>query len=339
MKQVRLYGPQDLRIDDVPMPQAGSQDVVVKVAVFGICGSDLNFARNGYIGSPSPQPMPLGHELAGTVYQVGEAVRDIAIGQRVVVHPMKGSNRIGTGDPEHGGFAEFLLVRDAVLGESIFPIPDSLAFERAVLTEPVAVGVHGLNLCQAEPGDRVVLFGAGPIGLGVVAALKHRGVERIAVVDIVDERLERARQLGAEQTINPAREALETALQKSFGTVPGKLTGQPLVDCSLYIDCAGQGALLQQTVGMAKDMARILILATHKQPVELDMVQILIKELAIHGSLSYPNEFPEVLAMLGDERLTLEGMCSHTFKFNRFAEAFAMTQDPHQSAKVLVHID
>ncbi|WP_220791103.1 zinc-dependent alcohol dehydrogenase [Aquipseudomonas ullengensis] len=338
MKQVRLYGPQDLRIDEVPMPQAGPRDVVVKVAVFGICGSDLNFARNGYIGSPSPQPIPLGHELAGTVHQVGEAVQDIAVGQRVVIHPMKGSNRIGTGDPVHGGFAEFLLVRDAALDESVFPIPDHLAFERAVLTEPVAVGVHGLNLCQAEPSDRVVLFGAGPIGLGVVAALKHRGVERIAVVDIIDERLERARQLGADQIINPAKEELEAALRATFGTVPSKITGQPLVNCSLYIDCAGQGALLQQAVVMAKDTARILILATHKQPVELDMVQVLIKELAIRGSLSYPDEFPEVLAMLGDERLVLEGMHSHSFDFDRFAEAFAMAQDPHQSAKVLVQV-
>ncbi|WP_041770265.1 zinc-binding dehydrogenase [Metapseudomonas resinovorans] len=338
MKQVRLYGPQDLRIDEVPMPQAGPRDVVVQVAVFGICGSDIGFARNGYIGRPGPQPMPLGHELAGTVHQVGEAVQGITVGQRVVVHPMKGSNRIGTGDPEHGGFAEFLLVREAVPGESIFPIPDALAFDRAVLTEPVAVGVHGLNLCQAGPGDQVVLFGAGPIGLGVVAALRHRGVERIAVVDIIDERLERARQLGAERCINPTREDLATALQTTFGTVPGKLSAQPMVNCSLYIDCAGQGAMLQQAVAMAKDMARILVLATHKQPVELDMVQVMVKELAIRGSLSYPDEFPEVLAMLGDERLALEGMHSHSFDFDRFAEAFAMAQDPHQSAKVLVQV-
>lgn len=339
MKQVRLYGPQDLRIDEVAMPQAGPRDVVVKVAIFGICGTDLGFARNGYIGQPGPQPMPLGHELAGTVYQVGEAVQGVTVGQRVVVHPMKGSNRIGTGDLEHGGFAEFLLVRDAALGESIFPIPDSLTFERAVLTEPVAVGVHGLNLCQAGPGDRVVLFGAGPIGLGVVAALRHRGVERITVIDIIDERLERALRLGAERTINPLREELEIALQTTFGTVPGKVTGQPLVDCSLYIDCAGQAALLQKAVVMAKDTARILILATHKQPVELDMVQVLIKELAIRGSLSYPDEFPEVLAMLSDERLTLEGMHSHSFDFDCFAEAFATAQDPHQSAKVLVQVN
>ncbi len=338
MKQVRLHGPQDLRIDEVPMPIAGPSDLVVKVAMFGICGSDLGFARSGYIGHQTPQPMPLGHELVGTVHQAGSAVQGIQAGQRVVVHPMKGKNRIGTGDPEHGGFAEYLLVRDAVLNESIFLVPDALDFQHAVLTEPVAVGVHGLNLCQARPGDQVTLFGAGPIGLGVIAALKYRGIERIAVVDIIDERLERARQLGACRVINPAREDLETALRDTFDSLPAKVSGQPVLDCSLYIDCAGQSSLLQQAVTLAKDKARILILATHKQPVELDMAQLMVKELAVQGSLSYPSEFPEVLQMLGDKKLRLDPMLSHTFGFDRFAEAFAMAQDARQSAKVLVRV-
>jgi len=339
MKQVRLHGPQDLRIDDVPMPQAGPLDVVVKVAVFGICGSDLGFAVSGYIGRPGQHPMPLGHELTGTIHQVGDAVEGLQVGQRVVVHPMKGGNRIGTGDPVHGGFAEYLLVQEAVVGESIFPIPDAMAFERAVLAEPIAVGVHGLNLCLVTADDSAVVFGAGPIGLGVIAALRHRGVEHIAVVDIIDERLERARRLGALLTINPARDDLETLLKESFGTVSGKIAGHPLVDCSLYIDCAGQPTLLQQAVGLARDAARILVLATHKRPVELDMVQVMIKELAIRGSLSYPDEFPQVLKMLSDENLCLDGMRSHTFAFEQFAEAFAMAQDPHRSAKVLVQVN
>lgn len=339
MKQVRLHGPQDLRIDEVPMPVAGPGEVVVKVAMFGICGSDLGFARTGYIGRQSPQPMPLGHELVGTIYQLGSGVTGLRTGQRVVVHPMQGSNRIGTGDPVHGGFAEYLLVRNAVLGESLFEIPESMSFERAVLTEPLAVGMHGLNLGGAQANDRVTVYGAGPIGLGVITALKHRGVQHIVAVDVIDSRLERARQLGAERGINPTQDDLPAALGEYFGKVRGSVTGQPLVDCSLYIDCAGQAALLKQTVAMARDKARIVVLATHKQPVELDMVQLMIKELSLLGSLSYPNEFPEVLHMLGDDTLSVAPLLSHTFAFEAFADAFAAAQQADDSAKVVVRFD
>jgi len=339
MKQVRLHGPQDLRIDDVPMPIAGPGEVVIKVALAGICGSDLGFARAGYIGIPSPHPMPLGHEVVGTIAQLGSTITGLRTGQRVVVHPMQGRNRIGTGDPTHGGFAEYLLVREAELDKSLFVIPDAMSFERAVLTEPLAVGVHGLNLGKVHADDRVTVYGAGPIGLGVIAALRYRGVQRIVAVDVIDSRLERAQQLGAELVINPTRDDLPAALANYFGKVRGSVTVQPLIDCSLYIDCAGQASLLQQTVALARDKARIVVLAAHKQPVALDMAQLMIKELSLLGSLSYPEEFPEVLHMLSDDSLSITPLLSHSFAFEAFAEAFAVAQQGSDSAKVIVRFD
>jgi 2-desacetyl-2-hydroxyethyl bacteriochlorophyllide A dehydrogenase len=339
MKQVRLFGIQDLRIVDVPMPEPGPHDVVVKIAVFGICGSDLGFARDGYIGRSGGQPLPLGHELVGTLHIVGDQVQDLRIGDRVVVHPMKGSNRIGTGDPEHGGFAEYLLVRDARLGESLFVIQDFLDFNRAVLTEPVAVGMHGLNQASVTANDTVVVFGAGPIGLGVIASLRYRKISKIVAVDVTDERLERARLLGAEYLINPAREDLQSALASCLGTQTSKLTGLPLIDASVFIDCAGHGPLLEQMVQMASDNARILVLATHKKPVQIDMVQVLIKEISLIGSLSYPVEFPEVIEMLSDKQLDISAMTSHCFAFEHFDQAFAMAQVPDQAAKVIVRME
>jgi 2-desacetyl-2-hydroxyethyl bacteriochlorophyllide A dehydrogenase len=338
MKQVRLYGEEDLRVDEVERPSAGPRDVVVKVAAFGICGSDLNFAHHGYIGRPTGQAMPLGHELAGTIAQAGSKVSGLRVGQRVVVHPMKDGNRIGTGDPEHGGFAQYLLVRNAAAGETIFPIADDLPFERAVLTEPIAVGMHGLNLGEVKAGDTAVVMGAGPIGLGVVAALKHRGAARVVAIDVVEERLARAQQLGADLVINPATTDVRATLEACFGTVPRVVSGEALVNCDLYVDCAGHGPLLQQAVVMAKDGARIVILARHKDVVPLDVVQIMTKELTVRGSLSYPTEFSEVIEMLGDRQLDLSSMVSHVFDFADFHQAFKVAQDPHQSAKVIVRV-
>lgn len=338
MKQVRLYGQNDLRVDEVERPRAGPRDVIVKVAAFGICGSDLNFAHVGYVGRPTGKAVPLGHELAGTIVEAGSDVKDIKVGQRVVVHPMKDGNRIGTGDAEHGGFAEFLLVQEAKLNDSIFPIAENMPFERAVLTEPIAVGMHGLNLGEIKPGDRAVVMGAGPIGLGAIAALKYRGAKNIVAVDVVEERLERARQLGAAFTINPTKADVRVELEKFYGTVPRVVSGEPLVDCELYVDCAGHGPLLQQTVVMAKDHARIVILARHKDVVCLDVVHLMTKELTVRGSLSYPTEFAEVLAMLNDASIDTAPLVSHVFGFEQFAEAFKVAQDAKQSAKVIVKV-
>ncbi len=339
MKQLRMHGVNELRLDEVPVPTPGPDDIVVRIIAAGICGSDLGFLRDGYIGRPSGEPVPLGHELVGIIHTMGENVSSLETGQRVVIHPMKGRNRIGTGDPVHGGFAEYLLVRDARSGESVFPVQDNLSLERAVLTEPIAVSMHGLNKAATHAGDRVVILGAGPIGLGAVAALKHRGVQDIVVVDVIEERLERARQLGASATVNTSHQALRESLESSLGTVKSKVMRQPSINASLYIDCAGHAPLLDEVFGMACDGARLLILATHKKPVAMDLAQLIIKEISVIGSLSYPTEFAEVLEMLGNQQLAIEPMISHSYPLDDYEVAFLTAQDPHLSAKVILRLD
>lgn len=340
MKQVRLYGQQDLRMDEVPAPSPGPADAVVKVAMSGICGTDLGFLRQGYIGL-RPHPgcsMPLGHEVVGTIHAVGEAVQGLALGQRVVVHPMRAPNRIGTGDPAHGAFAEYLLVRDAAAGKTVFPVSERLSDERIALAEPLAVAMHGLNIARAAPGESAIIYGAGPIGLSALVCLKHRGAGKVAVVDVVPHRLERARQLGADIVVNPQEGELRAALLEQMGTVRSPFTGQRKVDCALHFDCAGHGPLLEQAINLACTHARIVMLATHKQPVPLNMTELMMQEVALLGSISYPDEFPEVLAMLEDERIDLRPMVSHVYAFAEFQDAFATAQQAGESAKVLLRM-
>ena len=122
MKQVNVHGPDDVRIDDVPEPECGPRDAVVRVAACGICGTDLRYVRLGGLAGPSGQPMPLGHELSAVVERVGTEVADLRAGDRVVLNPTAGGNMIGNGGGE-GGFAPSLLVRNAAAGQSLFPIP------------------------------------------------------------------------------------------------------------------------------------------------------------------------------------------------------------------------
>ena len=144
MLQVRIHGPDDVRLDDVPEPEPGPRDVVLRVASCGICGSDLGYVRLGGVAGPTREPMPLGHELAGFIEAVGSEVRGFEPGERVALDPNgpKGAATIGNGAGE-GGFAPLLLVRDAV-GEGqparLHKLPDGMSFEIAALAEPLGVG-------------------------------------------------------------------------------------------------------------------------------------------------------------------------------------------------------
>ena len=125
MKQVKIHGPGDVRLDEVPEPEAGPRDAVVRVAACGICGTDLRYVRLGGLAGPMPQPMPLGHELAGVVESLGAEVSGLAVGDRVVLHPTAAGNMIGNGGAE-GGFAPRLLVRDAEKVRRVFDPVDRI---------------------------------------------------------------------------------------------------------------------------------------------------------------------------------------------------------------------
>lgn len=331
MNLVRVHGVDDLRLDAVPVPEAGPDDVLVRVASCGICGSDLGYIAKGGLLGPGDQPLPLGHELSGTVAAVGAQVSDIAVGTRVVVNP--DDNLIGSGGD--GGFAPFLLVRRARRGINLLPIPDHLPADIAALTEPLSVALHGVNRAEAGPGSKVVVFGAGAIGLGAVVGLRRRGVTDIVSVDISESRLALARQLGAKATVNPQQQDLRAAVAEAHGT--GTLFGWPVVNSDAFIDAAGAAQPLQQAVAMCRPGTRIVIVALHKQPVPLDLVQVMAKELVITGSIAYPqDEFAEVLAMLGSGDVDVSPMISHRFPADRVLEAFAAAKDTARALKVIV---
>lgn len=337
MKQVRLHGPHDLRLEDLPDPEPGPNDVVVAVQAFGICGSDLHFKRLGGITGPASRPIGIGHEFVGTVARVGSQVQGIDPGLRVVVDPLTHGHGIGVGAQE-GAYAHFVRVANARLGGPLHALPDSLSTNRAVLTEPVAVATHAINRGEFPAGGRAVVFGAGPIGLAAVAVLRYRGAACITVVDLVDERLARARELGAHHTLNPQGIELGPALLQAMGRL--KERGMVCADCDLFLDAAGAPGLLGTAVGLARPGGRtqiVLVAAANRaEPIELGT--LLAREITLRGSLCYPTEFPQVLAMLQDPTFVIEPMVSHHFGFDDFHTAFATAEDPHASAKVVVHV-
>ena len=217
MRLLNIHGVGDARLDAYERPAAGPNDVVIRMKACGICGSDLSYIKIG--GIPMPGTITaLGHEGAGEVLEVGAAVEGIAVGQPVIVNPMMTPGNIGSGGPE-GAFTEELLVREARLGDSILPIPEGIPYDVAAMCEPLAVAMHGVNRAEVKAGDKVVVFGCGPIGLGMILWLVDRGVTDVVALDLAPERRERALALGARAALDPARVDLRAELAKLHGEV------------------------------------------------------------------------------------------------------------------------
>lgn len=333
MKAVHIYGPGDLRIDEKNQPVPGDNDVLLKVNACGICGSDASFVKMGsFYGAETP--MPLGHEFIGTIHSKGSAVNQFEIGNRVVVNPMMGESTIGCGGQDQGAFSEFVRVPVNSDNQNIFVLSDTVADDIAALCEPIAVATHAVNSSEIKPDERAVIFGAGPIGLGAVARLSYLGVKDISVIDFSDLRLNIAKQLGATRTHNPQHGKTSSFLREQLGT--RKSEGGSGINADVFIDAAGAAAALQDIVKLAPYRGRIVIVAMHAKPVEMDVSAIMGKELRISGSIGYPKEFGEVVEMVTMLNEKLAPMITHRYPLSEFHAAFDMSVNAQVAAKVIV---
>jgi threonine dehydrogenase-like Zn-dependent dehydrogenase len=332
---LNIHGVNDVRLDPVNPPRPGKCDVVVKVKACGVCGSDLTYIKMGGIHRKAGGVTPIGHEAAGEVITVGSDVKGVTVGQRVIINPMMTPSYIGSGGPE-GAFTEELLVRDARLGDSLLPMPDDLPFEVAALTEPLAVALHGVNRSLAKAGDKVVVFGCGPIGLGMVLWLIDRGVTDVVALDLSSERLDRATALGARAVINPVNEDVRARLLELHGSA--RVFSREVVATDAYIDAAGAPNILSDVISMAKYQSRLVVTAAYMKPVQIDLGAMLTTEMTITTAVGYPDEMPDVIAALPRLRDKVRSLISHRFPFEQIIEAIGVAGTPG-SAKVMVQFE
>jgi (R,R)-butanediol dehydrogenase/meso-butanediol dehydrogenase/diacetyl reductase len=332
---LNIHGVNDVRLDPADPPHPGNSDVVVKVKACGVCGSDLTYIKIGGIHRKPGGVTPIGHEAAGEVITVGTNVKGVSVGQRVVINPMMTPSYIGSGGPE-GAFTEELLVRDARVGDSLLPIPDDLPYEVAALSEPLAVALHGVNRAQAKAGDKVVVFGCGPIGLGMVLWLVDRGVTDVVALDLAPERLERAKALGARATLNPATENVRARLLELHGSA--RVFSREAVGTDAYIDAAGAPSILSDVISMAKYQSRLVVTAAYMKPVQIDLGAMLTTEMTLTTAVGYPNEMPDVIAALPRLRDKVRSLISHRFSFDKVLDAIGVAGTP-ASAKVMVQFE
>ena len=224
--------------------------------------------------------------------------------------------------------------RDAVRGKSLEVVPDHIPFEVAALNEPMAVALHGVNQCQPKSADKVVVFGAGPIGLGATIAFKSVGVQHVVVADLIPGRLEKAIAVGADAVINSADEDVAQRLIELHGSGESMFGGKAGTD--IYFDAAGVPAVISTALAAAKNGARLGVVAVHKEPVPVDFLNIMSNEITVVGSMGYPDEIFEVTKDLVANWEKYAVIVSHTIPFERVDEALQTASTPGAADKVVV---
>ena len=338
MKVAVLYGPHDLRLVDKPVPAlAGPDSVLIKVKAVGICGSDLH-AYHGKLATVV-FPRVIGHEVVGEVVEVGSAVTTIAPGDHVVVDPVVSCGecpvcRAGRhnvcrdvkciGVACEGGLAEFIVFPEP----SVHLLPADLPWRDAVLAEPYTIGAQVVSRGRVTQGDKVLVMGAGPIGLVILQAAKRLGA-KVLITDIADSRLALAKKLDADACVNPSKQNLAQAVSE--------FTGGYGVDVA--VDAVGVPALFEQGVELTAPGGRVVIIGFNPTPAQVPELLITRKELDILGSRMNAGKMPEVVRWIASGEVKTGPLVSHEFKLEELQKAFdLLDKEPENTCKVVISL-
>lgn len=335
MKALLLTEPGRLTFTDVPQPVPAAGEVRVRVAACGICGSDVH-GFTGATGRRIP-PLVMGHEAAGTVDAVGPGVTDIAPGARVALdstvfcgacsHCREGRENLCTDRQvlgvscgpyrRHGCFAEYVVVPRRV----VYPLPDTIDFIAAALLEPLTIALHAVHLAGVGPATRsAVVVGAGPIGLACVASLAAYGVPRIAAIDLEPERLDRARTLGATETIPAGDEAGKQAAR--WGA-----SGPDTDGADVVLEAVGASAPVRTAVEAATRGGTLVLVGNVSPTIELPLQMVVTRQLRLQGSCSSAGSYPEAIRLVSTGKIDLSGFVSRVAPLSEGVEWFARLHD------------
>lgn len=308
-----------------PIPTPKDDEVLVKLEYVGICGSDMHYYETGAIGDYVVKPpFVLGHEPGGTVVEVGSNVKHLKVGDRVALEPGKTCGhcefcRQGKYNlcpdvvffatpPVDGVFQEYVAHEAALC----FKLPENMSTLEGALIEPLAVGFHAANQGEAHAGQTAVVMGAGCIGLVSMMALKAEGVSRVYVVDVMQKRLDKALELGADGVINGRDEdAVEAVRRLTEGA-----------GCDLVIETAGTEITTRQAIHMAKKGVNLVLVGYSKTgEMTLPMSLVLDKELAFKTVFRYRHIYPMAIDAVAAGKVNLKGIVTNIFDFDDIQNA------------------
>ncbi|MCF2567903.1 NAD(P)-dependent alcohol dehydrogenase [Mediterraneibacter glycyrrhizinilyticus] len=325
MKTAVMLGIGEMGFEERDIPQVKDDEVLVKLEYVGICGSDLHYYETGAIGDYVVEPpFVLGHEPGGTVVEVGKNVTHLKAGDRVALEPGKTCGHCEfckTGrynlcpdvvffatPPVDGVFQEYV----AHEADLCFKLPNNVSTLEGALIEPLAVGFHAAIQGDAHLGQKAVVMGAGCIGLVSMMALKARGVSEVYVVDIMEKRLKKALELGADGVINGAEENVEQKIRQ--------ITDGRGVD--LVIETAGTEITTRQAISIAKKGSNIVLVGYSKYgEMTLPMSLVLDKELTFKAVFRYRHIYPMAIEAVAQGKVNLKGIVTDIFDLDDVQKA------------------
>lgn len=315
MKALVLNQYKQLDFQEMPVPQPGPNEVLIRVQAVGICGSDVH-GMDGSSGRRVP-PIIMGHEASGIIAEVGSDVHAWATGDRVtfdstvyalddwysrrgMYNLSDGREVVGVSTPNfrrHGAFAEFVTVPQHIL----YHVPDNVTFTQAAMVEPVAVALHAVSLTPIQLNDSAVVVGAGMIGLFVVQALKLAGCSPIIAIDLDDDRLALARKLGATHTLNARTDANVPAQVRELTHGRG---------ADVAFEVVGANATINTAISCVRKGATITLVGNLTPTVEIPMQKIVTEQLRLQGSCAINGEYEASLALISSGKIDVGAILS-----------------------------
>ena len=327
MRALLLSEYKTLSVVDMPTPEIGDHEVLVRVRACGVCGSDIH----GYDGSTGRRipPLVMGHEAAGVIEQIGRGVEGFTAGERVTFDSTVScgscdfcrrgqfnlcDNRtvlgVSCGDyRRHGAFAEYVAVPSRIL----YKLPESLPFEHAALIEAVSIAVHAVNRHVPKPNDAVVVVGAGMIGVLILQILKSKGCSNVVAVDIDPQKLALARRMGATRTLNPQDGDVPAAVREVTG-------GKGAV---VSFEVVGYRETVLSAIRSLRKGGTVVLVGNLSPAVELPLQEVVSRELSVLGSCASNGEIPECIDLLARGVVDVEPIISLKASLDEGPELFA----------------
>lgn len=331
MKAARLFGKNDLRVQDMPVPEIGPGEILLRTASASVCGTDIRMLKHGHAFATEASPLVIGHEMAGTIERVGADVKGYSPGQRVCIAPnynpeaskltVAGEGHLdpgycALGIHKDGAFAEFVRIPAlAVQQGNVFPISDHVSFTEAALVEPMACVYNAYEKARTGPGDTVLIIGAGPIGIMHAKISRLAGAGKVIINDLHADRLEMAR------AIDPALITVNGDLRSEIKSLTGGagadviITACPIPEVqSLALELAAVNGRIVFFGGLPKDRALV--------PLDTNLIHY--RQLVVTGTTRQSlRQFQATLALINDGVLRLEDLVTSTHPIEEAEKAIA----------------
>ena len=339
MLQQVMTAPGKIEFREIPVPEIGENEVLIKIMKIGVCGSDIHVYHGEH--PFTSYPVTQGHEVCGEVVKTGTAVSGIKPGQKVTIQPQVVCGRCYP--CRHGKYnlCEELKVMGfqttgvashyfAVDQAKVTPLPDEMSYDEGAMIEPLAVAVHAVRRAGDVKGAKIAVLGAGPIGILVAQAAKGMGADQVMITDVSSLRLEKAKECGVDFCVNTRNQDFGEAMVHNFG--PDK--------ADVIYDCAGNNITMGQAIKYARKGSVIILVAVFAGPGQLDLAVLNDHELDLNTSMMYRNEdYLDAIRLVNEKKVVLAPLVSKHFAFGDYLKAYQYIDENRESTmKVIINV-